>query len=114
MRCMSHHPLDPTSHTIEMEQIDELNARLAEEHAPTITSGDLGMTGAVISHSGGQGLSGHEIVMKVTWRGTPDFPDIYAGFGARGTTEPSVQVLLHTNHLRELSRLLHCSHHWGL
>jgi hypothetical protein len=52
--------------------------------------------------------------MKVTWRGTPDFPDIYAGFGARGTTEPSVQVLLHTNHLRELSRLLHCSHHWGL
>jgi len=114
MRGMSHHPLDPTSHTIEMQQIDELNARLAEDNAPTVTSGDLGMTGTAMAGSGGQGLSGHEVVMNVTWRGTPDFPDIYAGFGARGTTEPSTQVLLHTRHLRELSHLLHCSHHWGL
>jgi hypothetical protein len=111
---MSHHPLDPTSHTIEMEQIDELNARLADEHAPTITSGDLGLTGALLPGSGGQSLSGHELVMKVSWRGTPDFPDIYAEFGAQGTSEPSSHLLLHTAQLRELSRRLHCTHHWGL
>jgi hypothetical protein len=111
---MSHHPLDPTSHTIEMQQVDELNARLAEQQAPTITSGDLGLTGAVVHGSGGQSLSGHEVVMKVTWRGTPDFPDVYAGFGAQGTAGPSTEMLLHTAELRELSRRLHLSHHWGL
>ncbi len=111
---MSHHPLDPTSHTIEMEQIAELNAHLADENAPTITSADLGMTGMAMEGSRGQALSGHEVVMKVTWRGLPDFPDIYAGFGARGTTEPATSALLHTGQLRELSRLLHCAHHWGL
>ena len=113
MPCMSHHPLDPTSHTIEMEQIDELNAKLADEHAPTVTTADLGLTGSPLP-PGSQGLSGHEVVLKVTWCGTPDFPDIFGEFGAAGTTEPSTHVRLHTAHLRELSRLLHCSHHWGL
>jgi hypothetical protein len=111
---MSHHPLDPTSHTIEMEQIDQINARLADQHAPTVTAADLGLTGAVIHGSSGQSLSGHEVVMSVSWRGTPDFPDIYAGFGAQGTPAPSIEMLLHTAQLRELSHRLHLSHHWGL
>lgn len=114
MRSMSHHPLDPTSHTIEMEQIDELNTKLADDHVPAITTGELELTGSPLPGSGGQSLSGHEVVMKVSWRGTPDFPDIYGEFGAAGTTEPSTHVLLHTSQLRELSRLLHCTHHWGL
>ncbi len=114
MQSMSHHPLDPTSHTIEMEQIGELNASLADPHAPTVTSGALGLTGTAMAGSEGQGLSGHEVVKEVSWRGTPDFPDIYAECGAKGTSEPSTSVLLHTDHLRELSRLLHLTHHWGL
>jgi hypothetical protein len=113
MPVMSHHPLDPTSHTIEMEQIEELNARLVEKQTPTITSGDLGLTGAHIP-GGGASLSGHEAVLHVSWRGTPDFPDIYAEFGAKGASAASSHLLLHTAQLRELSRLLHCSHHWGL
>jgi hypothetical protein len=97
-----------------MEQIDELNAKLADEHMPAITTGELELTGSPLPGSGGQSLSGHEVVMKVSWRGTPDFPDIYGEFGAAGTTGPSTHVLLHTSQLRELSRLLHCTHHWGL
>ncbi|GAA3609349.1 hypothetical protein [Microlunatus ginsengisoli] len=111
---MSHHPLDPTSHTIEMQQIDELNAALAAKHAPTVTTADLGLTGAPLPGSGGQSLSGHEVVVKVSWRGTPDFPDIYGEFGAAGSTQASTHLLLHTAQLRELSHLLHQTHHWGL
>jgi hypothetical protein len=114
MHTMTHHPLDPTSHTIEMEQIEELNARLAEKHAPRVSSADLGLSGARIPHGAGQTLSGQEVVQQVSWRGVPDFPDIYAEFGVSGASESAVPVLLHTAQLRELSRQLHCTHHWGL
>jgi hypothetical protein len=109
------HPLDPTTHTIEMEQIEQVNAQLKQPGATGITAADLGLEGShLVGHPAADSLSPRDVVRYLSWTGAPDFPDIFAHFGAPGGDTATTRVQLHTAHLRELSGRIHLTQHWGL
>lgn len=113
---MSEHPLDPTTHTVEMTQIAELNEHLKLPQSAPVTAADLGLQGARMRGGRGAGgsLAGPEVVVSVSWTGSPAFPDIFANFGVKGTGQVSGRVQLHTAQLKELSHRLGLRHGWGL
>jgi hypothetical protein len=108
-----HHPheLAPTTHVLELEQLDELNARLPERNGSlTVTAGDLAMDAA--QHPGSP-LQPENALVGLDWDGPPQFPYIHGLFTVPGHAEP-VMVELHTAALRELSRRAGLRHTWGV
>ena len=95
------HPLDPGTHTIEMAQIAELDARLREVGG--VPAAELGLPG----------LTGGAVVASLGWTGAPTFPDIHA-LVTGGSGPGPAQVVLHTPALRVLSRRLGLRHVWGV
>jgi hypothetical protein len=109
------HPIDPTTHTIEMGQIAEINQRLQEPGRPALTAADLDLSDVPLHGARAAGsLSGQARLVAVDWSGAPTFPNIYGEFAAAGSDRADQRVLLHTEHLRELSRRLGLRHRWGL
>ena len=112
---MHPHSVPPTTHTVEMAQINELNDRLATQPKPVVTARDLGLTRARPLHRGaGATLNGSEVLTRLTWDGPPEFPYIHGCF--RSVHEPDTPLVadLHTAGLRELSRRLGYRHVWGV
>jgi hypothetical protein len=107
-----HHPLDPTTHTVEMSQIAELNLRLKAPQARKVSAAELGLIGGGAGSA--NGLSGADVVLRVSWDGSPAFPDIYAHFATAGGDARGTPVRLHTEQLRELSRRFGLHHRWGV
>lgn len=105
--------LPPTTHTLEMAQVAELNERLKGRTGPTaITAAALGMGGAPLQPGGAAGLADEEVLVRVSWQGSPEFPDVYGHFGAgRGGR---LQALLHTAPLDRLGHLLGLRQRWGV
>ena len=96
---MRHVSMPGTTHTVEMAQLRELNARL-REHTPEITAADLGLG------------AGPAVLERLCWDGPPEFPYVHAHFTA--TTPSAGRIVdLHTGALRELSRRLGVRHRWG-
>jgi len=104
-----HHPIDPTTHTVEMRQVAELNQHLTGPQARTITAAELGLPGAGVG-----ALSGQAALLRLSWDGSPGFPDIHAHFAAPGRDAAGTRVRLHTAQLHELSRRLGLHHRWGV
>jgi hypothetical protein len=104
---MPEHPLAPTTHTLDMAQIAQLNERLSAPGAAPITMADLGVAAA--------GVPSSAVLTKVWWEGSPEFPYIYGDLSAAagGGTAPA-HVLLHTQALRALSQALGLHHRWGV
>jgi hypothetical protein len=101
MKAHPHH-LAPTTHTVELDQIHEINDALASGHR--VTAGSLGVPGTV---PGDAGLRSVEAV------GPPSYPYVYGHFGRRGTED--MRVALHTAQLRAISDQLSLhSHIWGV
>jgi hypothetical protein len=104
--------LPQTTHTLEMAQVAELNARLADHRgASAITAEAIGMGGARLHPSGAAGLAGDAVLVRVSWQGSPEFPDVYGHFGpGRGSSE----ALLHTAALNQLAHFLGVRQCWGI
>lgn len=104
--------LPKTTHTLEMAQVVELNERLADHHGSAeITAEALGMAGARLHPPGAAGLAGGAVLVRVSWQGSPEFPDIYGHFGpGRGSSE----ALLHTAALNQLAHALGVRQCWGI
>jgi hypothetical protein len=82
-------------------QVAQLNDRLAAPGA-LLTSSDLGVDAP-------PGATLAEVVLE----GSPSFGYLWGHFRAAGGE--AVRVLLHTDHLRAVSRAMHLPHHhWGL
>jgi len=89
------HALGPSTHTLELDQVAELNAQLAAGRGLAPAALDLPATGAL---------------RQVIAEGPPNFPYLYGRFD-----DPAGgRMPLHTEHLRALSRQLHLNHHWGV
>ncbi len=100
-----HHDLDPTTHTVEMVQITELNAALREHRGRPVTAGDIGIDGGTVNAD--------DQLFRICWDGPPDFPYIHAHVGADHGSPGSRTVELHTASLRALSHALGLRHLWG-
>ena len=123
---MSGHEVERTTHTQELTQLQEINARLQAQPATGPTAEALGLTGAELEQvthtpfgaargeARADGLPGSAVLIRVAADGPPNFPYIHGRFriGPEGT-EASSTVLLHTEALQSLSHRLGLHHSWG-
>lgn len=106
------HRLSPSTHTLEMAQLAELEERLGA--GPPPTAADLGLEGAPVHGRPGHRLVAGAVLTQVVWAGAPAFPDVHAVF-AEGPGGPGRLVVdLHTPALRALSSRLGLRHVWGV
>ena len=117
---MPDHDVAAGTHTPEMRQLEELNARLAAP-GQNVTAARLGVAGANLDQQrfGDTGpdvvLPGAAVLVRVAPEGPPDFPYIHGQFAiAPGQVDDLPSVLLHTEALRELSRIFGLHHRWGI
>jgi len=114
------HQLPRTTHTVEMDQIAELNDRLGEgEPSPAIRASMLGLQGAELSAGSDDSqhtLPGDALLARLSSDGPPEYPYVHAHFrtSASASDQGSLKVELHTDALRKLSHLLHLQHVWGV
>ncbi len=110
---MTSSSLPPTTHTLEMAQVAELNERLRTVGAANaVTAAALGMGGVSLHLRGAAGLADDAVLVRLSWQGSPEFPDIFGHFGpGRGGR---LQALLHTAALVELCHLLGVRQRWGV
>jgi hypothetical protein len=102
--AMTEHRLAPTTHTIELEQIHEINAALAVGRR-RVTAGALGM---------GSPVSADSALGSLDVEGPPSYPYIYGHFDDRATGA-AVRVEIHTAQLQAISHeLLLSAHVWGV
>jgi len=108
-------PLPPTTHTVVMSQLADLNKHLHNHANPvTFTAGELGLAGAkLLSGSAPGGLPEGAVLDQLRLEGPPEYPYIYGHFLATGSSEAHLVVELHTAALRELSRRFGLQHGWG-
>jgi len=105
------HGLTPTTHTIEMAQVDDLNLRLQNTRSPVITAGDLGMSGESLPNGAPSRLVPQAVLTKVSWQGNPEFPEIHGHFKGPDGAETAD---LHTAALQQISRRLLLRQRWGV
>lgn len=105
------HPAAATTRTVEMLQVADLNARLAQR--PRLTAADLGLAGVPV-RADGSDLPATAVLGRLAWDGVPEFPDIHAVFAPTPSSEARLVVDLHTAALRELSRRLGLRQIWGV
>jgi hypothetical protein len=101
-----------TTHTTEIAQIKEINARLRRRSGVVIIASELPLE----TERGDRQVPANPsaLLKTLSWAGSPSFPDIFAHFTAPGSEEPRQHVLLHTAALKEISRRLSLHHAWGV
>ena len=110
---MPRHGLPATTHTVEMAQIDDINRRLDNSRSAVITAAEIGMTGSDVAGFGPTALDAAAVLLKVTWEGSPEFPNVHGHFRNPGGDRPR-SADLHTQALKEISRRLHLQQRWGV
>ena len=115
---MSEHHLSPTTRTLELAQIEELNAHLSSARSTSpVTAGELGLDGApLVAQPGSQGSAGlpaAAILVRLSGEGPPEYPYVHAHFSTPGATDALLVIELHTDSLRRLSHLAGRHHRWG-
>jgi hypothetical protein len=140
---MGLHTLAPSTHTVEMLQVIEINDRLAcldlgagevdprTGHQVAPTAEFLGLTGAhvhprVVDRAAAAILlqeRQHEILVlpgaarlrSLLAAGDPSFPYLYGIFGEPDGARRRLPAVVHTEHLRAISSALQFRHHrWGV
>jgi hypothetical protein len=113
LRSSAHaHRLSAGTHTVEMAQIADLNARLVGVPGPT--AAQLGLDGARVRQGSADPLPGAAVLTRVCWAGAPAFPDVQAVFGPPSGPGARLLVDLHTQALQALSHHLGLRQTWGL
>lgn len=114
---MLERPLAPTTHTVELAQLAELEAALTAPGARRFTAADLGVAGGA---TGGAGtLPPNAVLTRISWDGPPEYPYIHGIFGGAGAAGTGAKgggqrIELHTAALHELSHGLRLHHRWGV
>jgi hypothetical protein len=110
------HPLPPTTHTVEMAQLSEINERLtAARNAPVVTAEELGLSGVADSAgSPAADLPASAVLVRLAWDGPPEYPYIHGHFAAALGQNATLVAELHTAALNELSHLVGLHHRWGV
>lgn len=99
---MREHHLAPSTHTAELEQIDEINAALATGRH--VTAGVLGLVA----------IPADAVLRLLEAAGPPSYPYVFGHFSCRGSAD-TIRVELHTAQLCVISHELHLhSHVWGI
>ncbi len=106
------HQLDPTTRTVEMSQIAELNDALADRSHPPVTADQVGLTGVTSVMHHDEHLPGSAVMLRLRWDGPPSYPYIHGEFSV-GPGQ-LVVVDLHTEALRLLARHLGLRQTWGV
>jgi hypothetical protein len=107
MRCCP-----PTTHTIEMAQIMEINAKLGQASGEVLRAGEL-----PLERQPGERpvpVNPSSELKRLSWKGSPSFPDIFGHFTTPSGKESRRGVLLHTAALNEISHRLRLRHAWGV
>jgi hypothetical protein len=100
---MHEHEMAPTTHTVELRQLGEMNAALASGHG-RLTAGSIGVQAGVPEGA---------VLLSLESEGPPSYPYVYGHFGVPGSSH-AVRIELHTVHLRAISAQLALhSHIWG-
>jgi hypothetical protein len=98
------HQVPRTTHTVELDQLSELNTHLSG-HAPGITAGQLGL--------GDPSVPDAAVLVRLSWDGPPEFPYIHGRF-SQSSAGADLHAEVHTAALRELSKLLGLHQRWGV
>jgi hypothetical protein len=101
-----------TTHTIEMAQINEINAKLRPPSGVVITASELPLEAQPGDRR--MPVNPSALLTSLSWVGSPSFPDIFAYFSVPGSDESLLCVRLHTAALKEISHRLNCQHAWGI
>jgi hypothetical protein len=107
MRCS---PVPITTHTVEMDQIADLNHRLQGKPLRVVTAAELGLEGSKLLGHASTRLPGRAVLVRLCWDGSPEFPYIHAHFSA----DSSLVVDMHTAALQALSHRLNLRQIWGV
>lgn len=99
---MHPHPTSPTTHTLDMMQVAEINERLSDSARYRVTAGDIGLPPEVPADAP---------VVNVWIQGSPEFPYLFADVTIGSSP---VHVPLHTPALVQLSHRLGLHHRWGV
>ena len=125
---MRSHELARTTHTPELRQLNELNARLETVLGTVVTARDLGISGAHVEPEPHRAsalewtsppvvhdrLLPSAVLVNLTVDGPPDFPYVHGHFRVPPILGKDVQsVTMHTGALVELSRRFDLRHCWG-
>jgi hypothetical protein len=100
-----------TTHTIEMAQIKVINSKLKPPTGVVITASELPLE----IQPGDRRLpvNPSALLTRLSWTGSPSFPDIFGHFSASGE-ESRRRVRLHTAALKEISHRANLHHAWGV
>ena len=101
-----------TTHTIEMAQIKEINAKLRPPSGVVITASELSLE--IQPGDRRVPVNPSALLTSLSWTGSPSFPDIFANFSASDSEESRLCVSVHTAALKEISRRLNLHHAWGV
>ena len=122
-----HHPA-PTTRTVELQQVQEINRRLASPGHPDVTAAALGVAGAVTTgspfpddpfgpdHPSAPALRPTAHLRYLTAEGSPEFPYVLGHFSTTpvvGRDRADLVVELHSAGLRRLSARLGLRQCWG-
>lgn len=100
---MHEHELAPTTHTVELRQVAEINAGLASGRR-RLTAGSIGVRA---------GVAAEAVLKSLETEGSPSYPYIYAHFEDPDSSDP-IRLELHTAHLVAISHQLGLRFHiWG-
>ena len=110
---MLDHPMPPTTHTVEMAQLGELNDRLTGTNgAAPVTAERLGLAAdSAVSAA----VPPTAVLLRLAWDGPPEYPYVHGHFSPSAAQGPTITAEMHTAALRELSHLMGLNHHrWGV
>ena len=118
---MNAHPLAVTTHTLELDQLAEINEHLPR--ARPVTAADLLVDGlrllpplaaGVPRPAGRPVLPAFAVLHRVEASGPPEYPYVRGHFGGEPWRAGDLVVELHTAALTALSHRLDLHHRWGL
>ena len=129
-----HHALARTTHTLELQQVQELSLQLSRPHTlDRVTASALHLAGQPVSvereawyrellhldEPASQQLPPGAVLVHVWAEGSPDYPYVWGQFhtvtlDGRTPSGPALATVLHTEALRRLSRAMGLHHRWGL
>ncbi|HEX6760629.1 MAG TPA: hypothetical protein VF086_19810 [Propionibacteriaceae bacterium] len=94
-----------------MAQIKEINASLRGQSGVVITASELPLE----TQSWDRRVpDASALLTRLSWKGSPSFPDIFAHFTTPSGKESRRGVLMHTAALNEISHRLGLHHAWGV
>ena len=112
---MSNLHMPPTSHTVVLSQLAELERALMKSVRldDLVTANELGLKDVLmLSRHENTTLPDDAVLEQLWWDGPSEYPFIHGSFRIQGSAD-RVHTDLHTAALQALSHRFHLRHSWG-